>query len=120
MRFIISLILNALALWVVTLVYHGVSYDPGNYGALIVASLVLGLVNALVRPILLLLSLPIVILTLGLFIFVINGLTLWLVGHLVPGFHVDGLWGGIIGAILLGIVSWIISAIGLDPAKAAE
>jgi len=118
MRFIISLILNALALWVVTLVYHGVHYD--TYTALIIAAIVLGIVNAIVRPILLLLTLPVVILTLGLFIFVINGLALWLVGALVPGFHVDGLWAGIIGAVLLGIVSWIISAIGLNPEKATS
>ena len=72
MRFIISLILNALALWVVTLVYHGVHADTTT--ALIIAALVLGIVNAIVRPILLLLTLPFVILTLGLFIFVINGM----------------------------------------------
>jgi putative membrane protein len=118
MRFIISLILNALALWVVTLIYHGVHYD--TYTALVIAALVLGIVNAIVRPVLLLLTLPFVILTLGLFIFVVNGLALWLVGALVPGFHVDGLWSGIIGAILLGIVSWIINAIGLNAQKATS
>jgi putative membrane protein len=118
MRLVISFLLNALALWIVTLVYHGVHYD--SYTALAIAAIVLGIVNAIVRPILLLLTLPAVILTLGLFIFVINGVALWLVGALVPGFHVDGLWAGIIGAILLGIVSWIISAVGLTADKAAS
>ena len=111
MRLVISLLLNALALWVVTLCNVGVHAD--SVPALIVAALVFGIVNAIVRPILLLLSLPFIVLTLGLFIFIVNGLTLWLVGALVPGFHVDGLWAGVFGSILLGIVSWIISAIGL-------
>jgi putative membrane protein len=118
MRLVISFLLNALALWIVTLVYHGVHYD--SYTALAIAAIVLGIVNAIVRPILLVLTLPAVILTLGLFIFVINGIALWLVGALVPGFHVDGLWAGIIGAILLGIVSWIINAVGLNADKAAS
>ncbi len=111
MQLVISLLLNALALWVVTQFNVGVHAD--SVTALIVAAIVFGIVNAIVRPILLLLSLPFIVLTLGLFIFIVNGLTLWLVGALVPGFHVDGLWAGVIGAILLGIVSWIISAIGL-------
>jgi putative membrane protein len=111
MRLVISLLLNALALWVVTLCKVGVHAD--SVTALIVAAFVFGIVNAIVRPILLLLSLPFIVLTLGLFIFIVNGLTLWLVGALVPGFHVDGLWAGVLGSILLGIVSWIISAIGL-------
>jgi putative membrane protein len=115
MRFLISLILNAVALWIVTLFNIGVHAD--NVTALVIAALVLGIVNAIVRPILLLLSLPFIILTLGLFIFIVNGLTLWLVGAIVPGFHVAGLWAGIIGAIILGIVSWAISAIGLNPNK---
>ena len=79
----------------------------------LVAAIVFGVVNAIVRPLLLLFSLPFIIVTLGLFVFIVNGLTLWLVGALVPGFHVDGLWAGVVGSILLGIVSWIISAFGL-------
>ena len=75
MRFLISLILNAVALWIVTLFHIGVSYD--TLTALIIAALVLGIVNAIVRPIMMLLSLPFIILTLGLFIFVVNGLALW-------------------------------------------
>jgi putative membrane protein len=118
MHFLISIVLNAVALWIVTLFNVGVHADTVT--ALIIAALVFGIVNAIVRPILLLLSLPFIILTLGLFIFVVNGLTLWLVGAIVPGFHVNGLWSGIIGAILLGIVSWAISAIGLNANKAAS
>jgi putative membrane protein len=111
MRFVISLLLNALALWVVTQFHVGVHAD--GVTALILAAIVFGIVNAIVRPILLLFSLPFIVLTLGLFVFIVNGLTLWLVGALVPGFHVDGLWAGVWGSIVLGIVSWAISAVGL-------
>ncbi|MFY9779011.1 MAG: phage holin family protein [Candidatus Baltobacteraceae bacterium] len=111
MQIVISLILNALALWVVTRFNIGVHAD--SVTALLVAAIVFGVVNAIVRPLLLLFSLPFIIVTLGLFVFIVNGLTLWLVGALVPGFHVDGLWAGVVGSILLGIVSWIISAFGL-------
>jgi putative membrane protein len=117
-QIVISFLLNALALWVVTLLYSsGVHADSTL--ALLVAALVFGVVNAIVRPILVLFSLPFIIVTLGLFIFIVNGLTLWLVGALVPGFHVEGLLAGIIGSVLLGIVSWIISAIGLRSAAEA-
>lgn len=111
MQFLISFLLNALALWIVTYFYNGVHADSGL--ALLVAALVFGVVNAIVRPVLLIFSLPFIIVTMGLFIFVVNGVTFWLVGGLVPGFHVDGLWAGVIGSVLLGIVSWGISAIGL-------
>ncbi|MGP6191094.1 MAG: phage holin family protein [Vulcanimicrobiaceae bacterium] len=111
MQIVISLLLNALALWVVTKFNIGVHAD--SVTALLIAAIVFGIVNAIVRPLLLLFSLPFIIVTLGLFIFIVNGLTLWLVGALVPGFHVDGLWAGVLGSILLGLVSWIISALGL-------
>jgi putative membrane protein len=74
---------------------------------------VLGLVNTLVRPVLVLLTLPVTVLTLGLFIFVINGLLFWAVGSLVEGFHVAGFWSGVMGAILYSIVSWALSALVL-------
>jgi len=112
MQFIVSLIINALALYVVTLIVKGIHYDTVT--ALIIASLVLGLANAIVRPIMLLLSLPFIIVTLGLFVLVVNGIVLWLVGLVVPGFHVDSLWAGILGAIILAVISWIVGAVGLN------
>jgi putative membrane protein len=112
-QLVISFLLNALALWIVTLIYSGVHADSTT--AVLIAALVFGVVNALVRPLMLLFSLPFIVLTLGLFIFVVNGLTFWLTGALVPGFHVDGLWAGIVGSVLLGLVSWAISAVGLRP-----
>jgi putative membrane protein len=80
-------------------------------GAALAAVLVLGLVNALVRPVLVLLTLPVTILTLGLFIFVINGLLFWAVGSFVSGFHVAGFWPGVFGAIVFSLVSWALSAL---------
>ena len=71
----------------------------------------LGLINTLIRPLLVLLTLPVTILTLGLFIFVINGLLFWAVGSFVPGFHVAGFWAGVFGAIVYSIVSWLLSAL---------
>jgi len=72
---------------------------------------VLGLINTLIRPILVLLTLPVTILTLGLFIFVINGLLFWAVGSYISGFHVDGFWAGVFGAIVYSLISWALSAL---------
>ena len=73
------------------------------------AGLVLGLVNAVVRPILILLTLPFTLLTLGLFLFVLNGLCLWLTSLLVKGFEVHGFWSAVFGALLVSIVSWLLT-----------
>ena len=82
-----------------------------SFGAALVAALVLGLVNAVIRPILILLTLPATILTLGLFIFVINGLLFWLVGSFIQGFVVAGFWWGVLGAIVYSIFSWLLAAL---------
>lgn len=89
-------------------VIKGIRYESA--GALIGAALLLGILNAFLRPILLLLMAPLIILTLGLFIFVVNGLMLYLVNDLVHGFHVDGFGSAFWGAILISLVSWILSA----------
>jgi len=89
-------------------IIKGIRYD--TVGALIGAALLLGILNAFLRPILLLLMAPLIILTLGLFIFVVNGLLLLLVNDLVHGFHVDSFGSAFWGAILISIVSWILSA----------
>ena len=86
----------------------GVRYD--STGSLIAAALLLGILNAFVRPLLLILSAPLILLTLGLFILVVNGLMLLLVRNFVPGFHVDGFWSAFWGAIVIGIISWLLSA----------
>jgi putative membrane protein len=103
-------LLNAAALMLVAYLYPGVAVD--SLGAAILAAIVLGLVNAVVRPILVVLTLPVTILTLGLFIFVINALLFWFVAKIVGGFHVDGFWAALIGSILYSILtlltSWIV------------
>ena len=102
----------AAALLLVAHVYPGVTV--GSFGSAMVAALVLGLLNTLLRPILVLLTLPVTLLTLGLFIFVINGLLFWFVGSFIEGFVVSGFWWGIAGAIAYSIVSWALSALLLS------
>src|SRR5437879_5061934 len=78
--------------------------------ALLAAGLVLALINAVVRPILLLLTLPITLVTLGLFLFVLNAFCLWLTSELVKGFEVHGFWPAVFGAMLVSVVSWLVNA----------
>ncbi|SMB92349.1 phage holin family protein [Deinococcus hopiensis] len=118
MGFLLRLLVNALALYLVTRVYPGVSFTPGaDVGSVLISALVLGLVNALIRPVLLLLSLPVNVLTLGLFTLVVNGVVLWLAAS-VTALNVSGLTGAILGALVLSVVSWILDrivhALGLD------
>jgi putative membrane protein len=79
--------------------------------AALAAAFVLGLVNAVVRPLFVLLTLPVTVVTLGAFLLVINGLLLWLVTAVVPGFHVNGFLGAVVGSILLSVVSWILTRV---------
>ena len=102
-------LINALAL--VAVAYLMPSVTVSSFGAALAAALVLGLINAVVRPVLVLLTLPVTILTLGLFIFVLNGLLFWMVGTWLEGFDVGGFWSGVIGAILFSLVSWLLSAL---------
>jgi putative membrane protein len=99
-------IVNAAALLLVAYLYPGVHL--AGFGSALLAALVLGLVNAVIRPILVILTLPVTVLTLGLFIFVINGLLFWLVGSFVEGFVVGGFWSGVLGALLFSLISWLL------------
>ena len=103
--------LNALALLAVA--YLMPSIHVAGLGGALIAAAVIGLVNMLIRPILLLLTLPVTVLTLGLFIFVINGLLFFLVGHILQGFEVQSLLSGILGAILYSLISWALAALVL-------
>ena len=111
MSIIFRWFINALALMLVAYLYPGVQV-AGMFEALI-AALVLGLVNALIRPILVLLTLPVTVLTLGLFIFVINAFLFWFVAEIVKGFTVSGFMAALIGSVLFSIItiisSWLIS-----------
>jgi len=111
MRLIIRWIINALALLALPYLFTSIQVE-GFYTALITA-LVLGLVNALIRPFVILLTLPINILTLGLFTFVINGLLFWFVASFVKGFSVAGFWPAVFGAIVYSLISWALSALVL-------
>jgi putative membrane protein len=104
--FLIHTIVVGIAVWVATQVVSGVSYS-GPVPLLIMA-VVLGLVNAVIRPVLVLLTLPLTIITLGLFYFVVNGLAFALAASLVPGFYVAGLWTAILAGIVVSVVSWLI------------
>jgi putative membrane protein len=104
-------LINALAL--IAVAYLMPSIAVSSFGTALVAALVLGLVNAVVRPVLVLLTLPVTLLTLGLFIFVLNGLLFWGVASWLEGFHVAGFWAGVFGAILFSLVSWLLSALVL-------
>ena len=112
MRFVLRLCVNAAALWAATAIVPGVTYS-GDGAYLFLVALVFGLMNALVRPILKLLTCPLIILTLGLFTFVINGLVLWMTGALAGrlrlGFHVSGFWPAFWGALVVSIVSVLLS-----------
>ena len=89
---------------------------PDGYTTALVAALVLGLINAVIRPVLVLLTLPVTLLTLGLFIFVLNGLLFWFVGSFIQGFVVAGFWAGVFGAIVFSLISWLLSALLLRSA----
>ena len=108
-------IINALAVILVAYVVPGISVSS-FWSALIVA-LVLGLLNAILRPLLILLTLPLNILTLGLFTFVINGIILYFVSSIVKGFSVDGLWTAIIGSAVLSLIQWAINTVLKGPKK---
>lgn len=108
-------IINAAALLLVAYLYPGVSVE--SFATALVAALVLGLVNAFVRPILVILTLPVTLLTLGLFLFVINALLFWLVAELVPGFRVTGFGAALLGSILYSVITLITSWLLFSPKK---
>jgi len=107
-RFVFRWAVTTVAVMVASSVIHGIRYD--TVAALIGASLLLGILNAFVRPILLILSAPVILLTLGFFILILNGLLLLLVPSVVVGFHVDSFWSAFWGAIVISLVSWLLSA----------
>jgi len=109
MKLLIVWILNAIALLAVA--YLLPSIEVSGFVSALVAAAVIALVNVLIRPLLILLTLPVTILTLGLFILVINGLLFYLVGEILEGFQVQSLLAGIVGAILYSIISWLLTSL---------
>lgn len=107
MRIIATWILNALALLAVAYLLPGIRVD-GFFSALI-AAMLLGLINVFLRPLLILLTLPVTFVTLGLFVLVINGLLFWFAGSVLKGFDVSGFWAGLTGSLLYSALSFILS-----------
>lgn len=112
MRFLIRLVITAVALWAAVALVNGITFT-GSWISLLLVALVFGIVNAIVRPLLKVLTCPLVLLTLGLFIFVINALMLWLTSTLSVslglGFHVAGFASAFWGALVVSIVSIVLS-----------
>jgi putative membrane protein len=109
MRLLLAWLINTAALLALPYLMSSIRVD--SFASALIAALVLGLINTFIRPILILLTLPATLLTLGLFIFVINGLLFWAVGSWVEGFHVAGFWSAVFGAILYSIISWALSVL---------
>lgn len=123
MPFLIRLLINAAALWIATQVVPGVTHDGGPLPMLGVA-LVFGVLNASLRPVAKILTFPLIILTLGIFALVINGLMLWLTSSLSSalglGFHVSGFWAAFWGGLVVSIVSTILSMLIRDRSSAGH
>jgi putative membrane protein len=111
--------LSALALVLTTKIVPGIAVD--SFGTLLIAALVLGLVNAIVRPILILFTLPLTFLTLGLFLLVVNAITFGLAAWFVPGFGVSGFWAALFGSIVMSLIASVLSMfIKVGDAKKAD
>ena len=112
MRILLSIVANAVALIITAYVVPGITFT-GTLVQLLVAGAIFGLLNLIVRPIALLLSVPLLVLTLGLFYFVLNGILLWLfsASGLMPGYHVAGLVPGILGSLVIMVVNWAVHAL---------
>src|SRR5262245_14653860 len=112
MPFLIRLLVNAAALWVATRIVPGVTFD-GSVTAFLGVALVFGVINATLRPLTKILTFPLILLTLGIFALVVNGLMLWLTSSLSSslglGFHVSGFWAAFFGALVVSIVSALLS-----------
>ena len=112
MIFLLRLLINAAALWVAIQLVDGIEHR-GSWWSLLFVALVFGLLNASIRPVVKLLSLPLIILTLGLFMFVINALMLmmtgWVSGRLNLGFYVNGFWDAFFGGLIISVVSFLLS-----------
>ncbi len=109
MKLLLVWLIHAVALMAVAYLLPGIAVS--SFVEALIAALILGLVNAVIRPLLILVTLPATLLTLGLFIFVINGLLFWFVGSFGSGFVVTGFWPGVFGAIAYSLISWALSVL---------
>ena len=109
MKWIVGLLVNGFAVWLTAILLPGVSLS--GFGAAIIVAVVLAIANVLVKPVLVLLSLPITVLSLGFFIFVIDAILVLVVSNIIPGFHVGGFWTALFFAVILGIIGSILQAV---------
>ena len=112
MRFVLRALAAAAGFWVASRLVHGVYIE--GVTSLLLAGLVLGILNALVRPILTVLTFPLTIITLGLFLFVVNGVTVWLVTVFIHGVRIPGLWDAILTSVIISIITWVTSMVLRD------
>lgn len=105
--FLVRCLVSAVGLWLASLLIGGISVQ--GLGVLLGAALLLGIVNAIVRPVMIVLTLPFTILTLGLFLFVINAMMLGLVAWLLDGFAISGFWAALGGSLIISLTSWVAS-----------
>ena len=110
MRILLSIVFNAVALYATAMVVPGISFS-GSIASLLVAGAIFGVFNLIVRPVALLLSLPLLIVTLGLFYFVLNGILLWVASFFLPGYNVAGVVPGIVGSLVFAVVNWALHAL---------
>jgi putative membrane protein len=108
-QFLVTWLATAISLLVTAYLVPGLQID--SFTAAAIGAIVLGIVNSLVKPILVIFTLPLTILTLGLFLLVVNAIAFGLVGYLTPGFHVNGFFPAVIGSIVLSLVSWFINSL---------
>ncbi|HKI58602.1 MAG TPA: phage holin family protein [Trueperaceae bacterium] len=113
MNLLIRWALNAVALWLTVQLHVGLGITPPTFGALLIAALVLGLVNAIVRPLMVVLTLPFTVMTFGLFLLVVNALAIGVVAALTP-LTVSGFWGAVFGALVLSVISALLSRLFRD------
>jgi putative membrane protein len=118
MRLLARMLLNGIAIIIAAYFVPGVSV--AGPGTALVAGALLGIVNGLIRPILILLTLPLTLVTLGLFIFVVNALCLGATAALVPGFGLASFWAALFGALVVSVVSWMLNGLLLDPIGRAD
>ena len=119
MKLLIRWVIASLALFVAAWLVPGITVDPNAWIIYAVMAIILGLVNAIVRPLLKLMTCPLILLTLGLFVLIINGITLWLASAIAVnwfhvGFYVDGFWSGFLGALIVSIITIVLSALVKD------
>jgi len=118
-RFLVRWLVSSLGLWIAAGLLGTIDYSQ-RLGVVIIGGLVLAIINAIIKPILIILSLPAIVLSLGLFMIVINGLTVWLASKLYTPLHVKNFWAAILAGVIIGLVNYLVSSILADTVHASK